>query len=217
MTIDFIANTPRAAALAALLISCLGGVQAQTVYRIVGPDGRITFSDRPPSSASQVAPVGSGGADATAQNATLPYALRQVVAKYPVTLYSGNDCAPCDEGRNLLRARGVPFAEKTVSSADDVQALQRLANTSALPLLTIGAQQLKGFAAADWQQFLGIAGYPATSQLPASYRNPSPQPLVALQAAPAARAAASAPEPTQPAPTPVPPRISPSNPAGIQF
>lgn len=217
MSIDFTFPTHRVATLVALLLGSLTFAQAQTVYRSVGPDGRVTFSDRPPSSASQVAPMGSSATDTAAQNAALPYTLRQVVAKYPVTLYSGKDCAPCDEGRNLLRTRGVPFAEKTIATAEDAQALQRLANTSALPLLTIGAQQLKGFAAAEWQQFLGMAGYPATSQLPANYRNPPPQPLVALQPAAAPSPAASPETPAQPIATPVTPRTSPSNPAGIQF
>lgn len=208
---------PRVAALAALLVGCLVGAQAQTVYRSVGPDGRITFSDRAPSNASQIAPVGASTSGTSAQNATLPFDLRAAVAKYPVTLYSGNDCAPCDEGRSLLRSRGVPFAEKTVTTAEDAQALKRISNTSSLPLLTVGAQQLKGFAATEWQQFLDMAGYPATSQLPASYRHAPPQPLVALQAAPAPSPAASAEAPAQPVAAPQAPRTSPSNPAGIQF
>jgi len=196
--------------------ACGYGAQAQTIYKSVGPDGRVTFSDRPPSSLSQTARVDSG-ADRNLANATLPYALAQIVASYPVTLYSANDCAPCDEGRSLLRARGVPFTEKTVNRTEDVEALKRLSDSSALPVLTIGGQQLKGFAAADWQQYLSLAGYPTSSNLPTNYRQPPAQPLVAIQTAPSPTAQASAPSPTRPEPAPPSPRAANTNPAGIQF
>lgn len=189
------------------------GASAQTVYRSVDANGRVTFSDLPPSNASQVVPQGTAREGAS-PNITLPYALRTVVGKYPVTLYTSDDCAPCDEGRNLLRARGIPFAEKTVTKPEDVESLKRLSQSSSLPLLTVGTHQLKGFAAAEWQQYLSFAGYPQTSQLPATYRNPAPAPLVALQAPVAPAAPASAPEPTAPAVRLPPP---PPNPAGIRF
>jgi len=214
MFIETTISAGRTISLVGLLVCGLTSVQAQTVYRSVGPDGRVTFSDRPPASASQATPLSAGTTEGAAA-ASLPFALRQIVAKYPVTLYSSMDCAPCDEGRNLLRARGVPFSEKTVNTPEDAKAYQNLANGNSVPMLTIGAQQLKGFTAAEWQQYLGIAGYPASSQLPANYRNPAPQPLVLLQAAPSPSSATSAPEPTQPVPPP--PGPTPTNPAGIQF
>lgn len=189
------------------------GASAQTVYRSVDANGRVTFSDLPPSGASQVMPQ-STAREGASPNATLPYALRTVVGKYPVTLYTSDDCAPCDEGRNLLRARGIPFAEKTVTKPEDVESLKRLSQTTSLPLLTVGTHQLKGFAAAEWQQYLSFAGYPQTSQLPATYRNPAPAPLVALQAPVTPAAPASAPQPTVPAVRLPPP---PPNPAGIRF
>ena len=81
---------------------------AQGVYRIVGPDGRVTYSDQPPPAAN-ARPVGTGAAaSASEANAQLPFQLRQVVSRFPVTLYTSSDCAPCNSGRNLLNARGIP-------------------------------------------------------------------------------------------------------------
>ena len=143
----------------------------------------------------------------------LPYELRQTVDRFPVTLYTGSDCAPCDSARQLLVARGVPFSERTVQSNEDIEALRRLAGDNSLPVVTIGGQRLQGFAPAEWTQYLDSAGYPRSSQLPPGYRAPPAQPLVAVRAAepapaPAPRAAA----PAAPAPAPAP-----SNPAGIVF
>ena len=205
------------------------GAWAQQMYRHVAPDGRVSYSDQPPvASSSSPATAGSarpGTAGATsAASAALPYELQQTASRYPVVLYTDKDCAPCAAARTMLNQRGIPFTERTVSTNQDTQALQRISGESSLPFATIGAQQLKGYAEIEWAQYLDAAGYPKTSQLPPGYRQTAASPLVAVQAAPAANTSpAATAAPTQPArPTPlvrpgsdsVAPRTSPSN---IQF
>ncbi|HAL38963.1 MAG TPA: NrdH-redoxin [Polaromonas sp.] len=211
---------PRAL-LAAVVIA--GGLfspmsQAQQVYRIVGPDGKVTFSDQPPPPASNAKVSAANGSSAGgAASAGLPFELRQVATKYPVTLYTGNNCAPCGAGRSLLISRGVPFTEKTVATNEDTQALQRMSGDSSLPFMTIGSQQLKGFSDAEWTQFLDAAGYPASSALPASYRRPAPASLVTVATPPAAPVAGAA-AGTASGGLPARPAAQPNNnPAGIQF
>lgn len=184
------------------------------VYRIVGPDGKVTFSDQPPVASSN-AKVSTGNSAATGGSASsaLPFELRQVATKYPVTLYVGDNCGPCGAGRSLLTSRGVPFAEKTVNTNEDLQALQRLGGESSLPFLTIGSQQLKGFSDAEWSQFLDAAGYPKSSALPASYRQAAATPLVKI-ASVALPTAAATPQVARPAPPAAP---AANNPAGIRF
>ena len=198
-----------------LLLCGALAAQAQGVQRIVGPDGRITYTDQAaPASAS--AP-GSPSSDA----GTLPYALRQAVQRYPVTLYTGPDCVPCGAGRALLTSRGIPFTERTVSSGDDVAALQRLAGEASLPLLSIGSQQLRGFSDVEWTQYLDAAGYPKASALPGGYRAAPATPLVEAQrpapapTPPAAAGSDVVPTPTRPRAAPAPERNA--NPAGIRF
>lgn len=210
--------------LAVLGLLAAGALQAQPVYRIVGPDGRITFSDRPPVAEAARA----GAATPATAGAALPYELAQVSSRYPVTLYTGASCSGCDAGRTLLTSRGIPFTERTVSTSEDVEALQRLSGDTGLPLLTIGSQQIKGYADVEWSQYLDAAGYPRESQLPAGYRRPAPTPLVvSTRANPAATAPAGAASatgeptvqtiPTRPRPTPAPRSAEPDNPAGIRF
>lgn len=206
--------------LAVLSLALLGQIaQAQPVYKIVGPDGKVTFSDKPPPSndkgkvATQAGPTTGGVA-----SGDLPYELRQVVNKYPVTLYSAVGCAPCDAGRGLLKSRGVPFTERTITTPEDQEALNRLAGDNNLPYATIGSQRLKGFSDLEWSQYLDAAGYPTSSALPKSYRYPAPTPLVAVQKQATPTAAPAAPKPVEPAPAPTSPSApSPSNPAGITF
>ena len=198
-------------------------LQAQQVYRVVGLDGKVTFSDRPPPASvsntktSEANTSGAGSAVA----AGLPFELRQVALKYPVILYTSDNCAPCIAGRSMLTSRGIPFSEKTVTTGGDAEALQRLSGETSLPFLTIGSQQLKGFSDAEWTQFLNAAGYPKSSVLPASYRPAAPAPLVTITAAAAATpASGSTVEKTvrsTPAAQPVQPRATSSNPSGIRF
>jgi glutaredoxin len=209
--------------LASLLMTLVcAAAQAQGVYRIVGPDGKVTFSDRPPAEASAPPQPARAGAEAPgAANGELPFSLRQIANRYPVTLYTGSDCAPCTSARNLLTSRGIPFTERTVSSNEDIAALQRLSGATSLPFGTIGSQQLAGYSEAEWVQYLDAAGYPKQSQLPRNYRRPAPTPLVAVKPAEPASAPSAAPAPTTPtrAPAPAPANDgpSPSNPAGIRF
>lgn len=214
-------NTRIALVIATLSLGAALPAAAQGVYRIVGPDGRVTFSDQPPPAANAAPAARTGGAAGTAGGTALPFELRQVASRYPVVLYSGNDCAPCNSGRNLLNARGIPYTEKTVTTAEDIEALKRLAGEASLPFLSIGAQRLRGFSDAEWTQYLNAAGYPAQSALPPGYRRAAPSPLVAVTAAtpagpgnaPATDAGAQAPA----APAEVPVEAPASNPAGIRF
>ncbi len=205
--------------LGAVAILCALGAQAQAVYRIVGPDGKVTFSDQPPVNAQQgkVATTGTGAAAAASSNGSLPFELRQVATKYPVVLYSAAQCAPCDSGRALLTSRGVPFNERTIITNEDRAALQRQMGDTSLPYLTVGGQRIRGMSESEWTQYLDAAGYPKTSALPAGYKNAAPTPLVALPTgSPAAKAAekppAAAAEPVTPTPA-----VNPANPAGITF
>ena len=185
---------------------------AQTIYRIVGPDGRVSFSDQAPSGNEKVTPLSPSGKAALAGSANLPTALRNVVERFPVTLYTAIPCAPCDQGRAMLQQRGIPFSERTINAPEDSQVLQRLAGTSAVPVLGLGGQILRGFSAPEWSQYLDTAGYPAQSALPPTWRNPPPAPLVPPEKA--AEPASSAPAPRGPA------AARPSttdNPAGIVF
>lgn len=216
-------HKPLTAPLLASLLMTLACVsaQAQGVYRIVGPDGKVTFSDRPPADGNAQPARATGAATASA-NDNLPFALRQVSGRFPVTLYTSNDCTPCTSARNFLTSRGIPFTERTITSNEDLAALQKLSNSTSLPFGTVGTQHLVGFSEAEWSQYLDAAGYPQQSQLPRNYRQPAPTPLVAVKAAEPAAAPASNPATapanarTRPA---APPNdgSAPSNPAGIRF
>jgi len=173
-------------------------------YKVVGPDGKVTYTDRPPAQATgKVTELGGRGAVA-AENAALPLELRQAAARYPVTLYASvGACDPCDSARQLLRQRGIPYSEKSVQSPEDADALERLSGGRDAPTLSIGSQTLRGLAPEVWNSYLDAAGYPRESRLPPNFAYAPATPLV-TRAAPAAARAAETPA-ERPATAPVPP------------
>jgi glutaredoxin len=186
---------------AVALATALAAGPALAQYKIVGPDGRVTYTDRAPTEAgARAQPLGRNGSapDAASTNPPLPAELQRVGARFPVTLYSSRECAPCDSGRQLLQQRGVPFAERQVLSVEDVGALERLTGTRSLPALTVGGQTLRGFSETDWTSYLDAAGYPRESRLPRGWTTPAPEPLVARTPAAPPAPVARAPEPLRP-------------------
>lgn len=208
-------NLSRSATTLALLLLCpLATLPAWAQYKVVTPDGKVTYTDRPATDpGAQVRPLRRDaspiGLTGSPPASTLPVELRPVVARFPVTLYTSGDCAPCDSGRKLLQERGVPYSERSVSSDDDIAALQRLTAGRSVPALTVGGQALRGFQEADWQGTLDLAGYPRESRLPRGYQPPAVAPVVA-------RAAAAPATPTEPRPAAAA-QAAPSASAGIRF
>ena len=168
-------------------------------YKVIAADGSVTYTDRPPVSSgvrvTSLKPAPLAPAAETNSQSGLPLALRQLATRFPVTLYTTNDCAPCDSGRQLLQQRGVPYSERRVLLDDDATALERLLGWRTVPSLTIGAQAMRGFAAGEWGGYLDAAGYPRESRLPHTWAAPAATPMTErapVVAAPAATPVAPA-------------------------
>jgi glutaredoxin len=202
-------------AVVVIITPAAADLYAQQVYKSVDKNGRVTFSEVPPLPGSGDRLTGE-----SATNPSLPYTLQQIVSRYPVTLYSAENCAPCISARLMLTQRGVPFTERTVSSNEDIDAYKKLNGDTSLPLATIASQQLKGYEESEWTKYLDAAGYPKSSTLPRNYRNAEPTSLTPKKVVEkaekeVAEKPATAPtRPARPAASPQPPN---NNPAGIKF
>lgn len=200
--------------LSCLLISLMAAAPAWALYKVVGPDGKVTYTDRPPVDAKAQSVKGASSAGPSTDG--LPFELARVVSRYPVVLMTSANCSACESARQLLKARGVPFVEKTVSTAEDAQALSRQEGTDQVPVARIGSKQLLGFSSGEWSAYLDAAGFPEKSMLPANYRYPAAVPLVPTTAKndaadKARKAPPAATERSDPAPT------EGRAPAGIRF
>jgi len=204
----------RLATVALLLGGAAVGAMAQT-YKVVGPDGKVTFTDKPPAANQIKAPTNS--AQGTAPGAAgMPFETRQAMAKYPVTLYSTKNCPACDNVRQALKGRGVPFSEYTANDSTDVAAYRSRFNTTSFPGISVGSKNMTGFSSSDLSGYLDAAGYPAQARL-SGYAWPPATALVPASARQStSTAAAVADEPAAPASAPAP-LLPPPSKSGIQF
>ncbi len=193
---------------ALVLLTALCGTTAYAQYKIVAPDGTVTFTDRMPDQkqGGRVSNVTTSGAERPA--ADMPFELRQVAQKYPVTIYTLPECDACKQGRELLVRRGIPFSERAATTQADKALWEKITGSTAAPVLMVGKQQLRGFGSSNWNETLDAAGYPATSKLPTNYRHAEAVPL-----APREVARTTAPAPAADAPV----ASTPSAPGGIRF
>jgi len=185
-----------AAALAAAVAA-----PAAAQYRWVDANGKVHYGDSPPRDAKDVRALGTRPATGTGDAlANLPFEVRRAVERAPVVLYTAPECQPCAPAAALLRERGVPYAERSVTTNDDLQEFRRLTGGLRLPHITIGNLSQNGFNPELWHSLLDAAGYPKGSMLPRSYQWAAPQPLVPKAEPRAADTAAAATAATADAP-----------------
>jgi hypothetical protein len=193
--------------LAAAALLTLGPLpaSAQGLFKVIGPDGRVTYSDRPPAP-SEGRAQNVNRVTGAASDPQLPFALREVASRFPATLYTSGDCGEaCALARAFLIQRGVPFQERTANTAEERESWVRIVGGPEVPTLQVGQQWLRAYAPAAWDDVLTTAGYPRQSLLPANWQRPTPLPLIAARPVEAPRVA----PPALPIPA--------DNPSGIRF
>jgi glutaredoxin len=145
-----------------LMLAAAFSAQAD-LYKWVDKSGGVHYSDQPPPhDALKVEKKKIGGNVIEGQD---NFALRDAARKFPVTLYASDCGEPCNQARELLTKRGIPFAQKNPeNSAEDAAALKKLVGGLEVPTLVIGqTSPLKGLQESSWNASLDAAGYPTSN------------------------------------------------------
>ena len=166
----------------ALLLTCLLAIPsvagAGELFRWKDENGRVHYGDAPPKKIKNVERKNLVSSMET--SAELPYATQRAQRNFPVSLYVSDSCVDtCNQARNLLRKRGIPFSEKSINTKEEFDTLMAASGKSGLPTLMVGKTYVVGFLEASWNDELNVAGYPKT----ASYRQrTAPPPKRAISA-----------------------------------
>ncbi len=156
--------------IALAVFASLAPPSAHALYKVVGPDGKVGYTDRPPVDNSRVTHVTPGASASPDGDVAMPYEIRQAMQRSPVTIFTADNCDPCRVGRDLLARRGIPFQERTLASEEDRAAMKESVGSNGLPSLKVGTQQIQGYEAGQWNAALDAAGYPASSKLPSNFK-----------------------------------------------
>jgi glutaredoxin len=167
-----------------LLAVCLAAASAPRAapprYQWDDAQGRTVYSDQPPPPSIRNAQQKSFKGNLIEVGES--YAVKTAREKSPVTLYASACGAPCDQARQLLSERGVPFSNKDPQASPESQAeLQKLTGRLSVPVLVVGSDKIDGFETGQWQAMLDRAGYPKSAPpgrkpVPAAAPAPAPAP-----------------------------------------
>lgn len=144
-----------------LLMSLLlvANVQAGELYRSIDSSGKVHYGDSPLPGTEDVEELKLG--KEPAPDESLPYETQRAMQNFPVTLYTFPDCGSvCQQARDLLSKRGIPFTEKSLVTQEELDTFQKNSGDNQFPAATVGKTWLKRFLAEQWNNELDIAGYP---------------------------------------------------------
>jgi len=144
-----------------LLLACAllasAGLRAQTVYKSIGPDGKVVYSDQPPTTgklqktmkfelASSALPA-SAASFMEQFRKTHPAGVPVASAK-GVTLYSAVWCGYCKQAKAWLGSHGVAYTNVDIDAPGGTAALaQASGGGGGVPVLVVDGRTLNGYSA----------------------------------------------------------------------
>ncbi len=146
-----------------LSLSLVATPAVAELYKWVGADGKINYSDSPPpANAKKVEKKRLN--DRVSEGDGLGFASQDAMKKYPVSLYATDCGEPCDKARALLAKRGVPHSSKNPEkNLAEGKELSKLVGALEVPTLQVGKNGIKGFNESAWHAALDAAGYPKSA------------------------------------------------------
>ena len=148
----------------ALALSLLGvtfpAVLAQTMYKSVTADGKIIYSDHPPSDGKVLKTITPDSIPSTALPVSAMEQLRKFRALRPtaaapstgIVLYSASWCGYCAKAKAYLAAKGVSYQEIDIDTPDGLASFAQAGGGKGVPLLLSGSQRIQGFSPAAYDQ-----------------------------------------------------------------
>jgi glutaredoxin len=138
--------------------------QAGTVYKSAGADGKIVYSDEPPSNMRESKTLKIEDAPAT----PLPPAVLRYQAELrksmqgrladatkvdsvgKTVLFGASWCGYCKKAKAYLNAKGVKYSEYDIDSAEGAKAYALAGGSGGVPLLLADGRSLRGFSEASY-------------------------------------------------------------------
>lgn len=137
-----------------LLIFALFALPAQAeIYKVIGADGRVSYTDKNPQSAAAKTEKLSIQAYSGAPSATAPNASAR-----KVTLLSAQWCGACRQAKAYMISRRIAFEEWDVDRSDYARTKMRELGANGVPVILVGKQAMVGFSAERLDAMLKNAG-----------------------------------------------------------
>jgi glutaredoxin len=151
---------------------CLcSAAHAEKLYKVVGPDGKITYTDRPPEDGkSKISTMEIQSAPSTPlPDAVLKYqaelqksmqnrlaAAKEMGSIGTPVLFSAAWCGYCTKAKAYLSAKKINYREVDIDTEDGAKSYFEAGGKTGIPLLVAGAKRQQGFSDASYDSFFGL-------------------------------------------------------------
>lgn len=135
---------------------------AQTVYKSVGPDGKIVYGDRPPAEGRvektlkfENLPSSALPASASSYVEQLRKQRASSTVSAPtsgVVLYMADWCGYCTKAKADLAGKGIAYQEINIDTKDGMAAYVQAGGGKGIPLLFAKGQRVQGYSAAAYDE-----------------------------------------------------------------
>ena len=143
-----------------LSLALIMSAAADTVYKAVGPDGEMTYSDKPPSNRARTDTLEFRNLPSSPLPAhVLRFreqleksaegrisAARTTPGEKPV-LFTANWCGHCKRAKSHLAAAQISYVEYDIENVDGMRAFVTAGGSGGIPLLVAGDRRIQGYSA----------------------------------------------------------------------
>ncbi|MCY7388497.1 MAG: glutaredoxin family protein, partial [Burkholderiales bacterium] len=133
-------------------------VQAETLYKVIGADGRVTYTDRPPADGKSTtalqfadAPVSKLPDSVLKYQAELAKGMQDRLAQAkrmdnsgPTTLFSASWCGYCTQAKAYLRTKVISYREVDIDTPSGGRADLEAGGPRGVPRVMAAGQRLSG-------------------------------------------------------------------------
>jgi len=128
------------------------------MYRVVGPDGRVTYTDQAPQGkGTSVKEVSIPSYPQPQRWQAPPSSNESEASTSPsseLVMYASQSCGYCKQARSYMKAKGIAYREVDVGKDKAGAAEFARLGGKGVPLFSLGRQTLAGFSADSFDAFL---------------------------------------------------------------
>jgi len=129
---------------------------AQSLYKSVGPDGKVVYSDRPPTQGRIEKTLKFENLPSSVLPASVSSTVEQLRKQKTssatttptggVVMYSATWCGYCKKAKAYLANKNITYQDVDIDTSDGMVAYAKAGGGKGVPLLIAGSQRVQGFS-----------------------------------------------------------------------
>ena len=150
-----------------VIVFAVTALHAETLYKVIGADGKITYTDQPPADRKSTTALRFADAPSTPlPESVLKYQAalqksmqgrlaeaKKIDAIGSPTLFSATWCGYCTQAKAYMQLKGIRYREVDIDTPDGGRAYFEAGGQRGVPLLMADGRRIQGFSAGAYDNF----------------------------------------------------------------